>query len=396
MTELALVGPDNDVPAPRTCPVPHGPAAWRGPAPVDPDAAIDFLTQFHTETTPAETLPGRIAQVRREIDDTGTYDAHPRRAHLRRARGLAQREPLHRPALLAQPGGAATAAGPDRGRDLPAECVDHLQPRGARNGGAIRPVITIFAPASPASRAPGSGTSSSSGTPATGRRTAAVLGDPRYVEFTDRACTGLGWRGKGEAVRRAAAGRSRRRHDGVRLFDLPERAVLEVPLRHPEYPGSPSSACAGTRCPAISNMRLSIGGVNYPLAPFNGWYMGTEIGARNLADADRYDLLPVVAERLGLDTSRERTLWRDRALVELNRAVLHSFEQAGVTITDHHTESRRFLTHLRQRGAGRAARCRPTGAGSCRRCPAALTPVFHRYYDEPDPATRPAYLPPTA
>jgi len=23
-----------------------------------------------------------------------------------------------------------------------------------------------------------------------------------------------------------------------------------------------------------------------------------------------------------------------------------------------------------------------------------LTPVFHRYYDEPDPTTRPAYLPP--
>ena len=37
--------------------------------------------------------------------------------------------------------------------------------------------------------------------------------------------------------------------------------------------------------PAISNMPLSIGGVTYPAAPFNGWYLGTEIGARNLADA---------------------------------------------------------------------------------------------------------------
>jgi nitric oxide synthase oxygenase domain/subunit len=53
-------------------------------------------------------------------------------------------------------------------------------------------------------------------------------------------------------------------------------------------------------------MRLTIGGVQYPLAPFNGWYMGTEIGARNLADADRYDMLPTVAARLGLDTSRSR------------------------------------------------------------------------------------------
>ena len=70
--------------------------------------------------------------------------------------------------------------------------------------------------------------------------------------------------------------------------------------------------------PAISNMCLEIGGVCYPAAPFNGWYMGTEIGARNLADVDRYDLVPVVADRLGLDTAASRSLWRDQALVELN------------------------------------------------------------------------------
>ena len=39
-------------------------------------------------------------------------------------------------------------------------------------------------------------------------------------------------------------------------------------------------------------MCLEIGGICYPAAPFNGWYMGTEIGARNLADTDRYDQLP--------------------------------------------------------------------------------------------------------
>ena len=98
--------------------------------------------------------------------------------------------------------------------------------------------------------------------------------------------------------------------------------------------------------PALSNMCLEIGGICYPAAPFNGWYMGTEIGARNLADTDRYDLLPAVAEGLGLDTGTDRTLWKDRALVELNRSVLHSFDRAGVTVTDHHTESRRFVTHL--------------------------------------------------
>jgi nitric-oxide synthase len=130
-------------------------------------------------------------------------------------------------------------------------------------------------------------------------------------------------------------------------------------------------------------MRLTIGGVHYPLTPFNGWYMGTEIGARNLADVERYNMLPVVAARMGLDTSSEATLWRDRALVELNRAVLWSFARAGVRITDHHTEARRFLAHVEQeRRAGR-----PTPADWTWIVPpmsGGATPVFHRYYYEAD------------
>ena len=82
---------------------------------------------------------------------------------------------------------------------------------------------------------------------------------------------------------------------------------------------------------------------------------------------------------MGLDTSRESTLWRDRALVELNRAVLYSFEQAGVKITDHHTESQRFLAHLRnEEKAGRPVpgRLELDRPADVRRA----TPVFHRYY----------------
>jgi nitric-oxide synthase len=117
--------------------------------------------------------------------------------------------------------------------------------------------------------------------------------------------------------------------------------------------------------------------------------MGTESGARNLADVERYDLLPAVAGRLGLDTADERALWRDRVLVELNLAVLHSFDTAGVTIADHHTESRRFLTHLaREERAGRSTPADwswivPPISG-------AATPVFHRYYHNAD--LRPNYV----
>jgi len=39
-------------------------------------------------------------------------------------------------------------------------------------------------------------------------------------------------------------------------------------------------------------MTFDIGGVIFPAAPFNGWYMGTEI-ARNLGDTARYNILQV-------------------------------------------------------------------------------------------------------
>jgi len=45
--------------------------------------------------------------------------------------------------------------------------------------------------------------------------------------------------------------------------------------------------------PAVSNMMLEVGGLQFTAAPFNGWYMSTEIGARNLSDVYRYNLLKV-------------------------------------------------------------------------------------------------------
>jgi len=128
-------------------------------------------------------------------------------------------------------------------------------------------------------------------------------------------------------------------------------------------------------------MPLEIGGLLYTAAPFNGWYLGTEIGARNLADTNRYDLLPEIARRMGLDTSSDRTMWKDRALVELNVAVLHSFDRAGVTLADHHTESERFLTHLaREEAAGRT--CPADWSWIVPPVSGGVTPVFHRYYDD--------------
>jgi nitric-oxide synthase len=268
-----------------------------------------------------------------------------------------------------------------RGARTPDEISDHLVThlRESTNNGRIRPTISIFAPAMP--HRPYARVWNEQLIRYAGYRAESgqVIGDPRYVAFTE-AVQRLGWIGKGTPfdilplVVEVPGERPR-------LYDLPDDAVLEVRLRHPQHDWFAELDLRWHAVPAISNMRLEIGGIHYPFAPFNGWYMGTEIGSRNLADGDRYDLVPEMARRLGLDTSTETTLWRDRALVELNVAVLHSFALADVKIADHHTESRRFLTHLeKEERAGRTVPADwswivpPLSGGA--------TPVYHRYYDD--------------
>ncbi|CAM9204804.1 unnamed protein product [Bubo scandiacus] len=124
-------------------------------------------------------------------------------------------------------------------------------------------------------------------------------------------------------------------------------------------------------------MLLEIGGLEFPAAPFNGWYMSSEIGTRNLCDSQRYNLLPEVALRMGLDTRTTSSLWKDKAAVEVNIAVLHSYQVAKVTIVDHHAATESFVKHmeneLRTRGGCPAdwVWIVPPISGS-------LTPVFHQ------------------
>jgi nitric-oxide synthase len=171
-----------------------------------------------------------------------------------------------------------------------------------------------------------------------------ILGDPAEADFTD-LCLKLGW----------IPPKKRTPFDllpivislpgkNPRLFPPPKKETLEVSIRHPDSSCLDSLHLRWVALPVVSNMRLEIGGISFPAAPFSGWYMETEIGARNFADENRYNLLPEVARRLRLDTSRPATLWKDRALVELNRAVLHSFNKAKVRIIDHHSAT---ASHLR-------------------------------------------------
>jgi nitric-oxide synthase len=206
-----------------------------------------------------------------------------------------------------------------------------------------------------------------------------VIGDPQNVALTGHLRR-LGWAGgpgtRFDVLPLAIEGEGR-----VALFDLPADAVQEVVITHPTCPEIGALGLRWHALPVISNMTLEVAGQSFPCAPFNGWYLQTEIAARNLADRDRYDALPAVAAALGLETGSRRSLWQDRALLELNVAVLHSFDQAGVRIADHHGATAQFVHFEEQeRRAGREVR----GRWSWLIPPMspATTPVWHRAYDD--------------
>lgn len=170
--------------------------------------------------------------------------------------------------------------------------------------------------------------------------TQGIVGDPDSVKFTE-VCMKMGWKpkfGKFDILPLVI----QLNEGNPVFFEIPDKLLLEVSLSHPHYKWFEKLKLKWYAVPFISNMSLEIGGITYTAAPFNGWYMGTEIGARNLADEMRYNLLPEIATMLELDVKSNSSLWKDRALLELNIAVLHSFKEAGVSIVDHHTAAQQF------------------------------------------------------
>jgi nitric-oxide synthase len=342
-------------------------------------SAERFITLFHSETR-AGAPDRRLWQVRREVERTGTYRhtaaelAFGARVAWRNSSRCGGR-PSWRSLRVRDRRDIMTAPA------IADEAIRHLGE--AANGGRIRPVITVFAPDAPGRPGPrilGSQLIRYAGYQ---NDNGEVTGDPANAELT-RLALELGWPGQEPRGRFDVLPLVVQEAGGsVTLHELPASAVLEVPLEHPEFGWFAGLGLRWYAVPAISDMYLEIGGIRYPAVPFNGWYMCTEIGSRDLGDADRYAQLPVIAAHMGLSLTSDQNLWKDRALTELNVAVLHSFAASGVTITDHHTESVRFLQHLeREQRQGRA--CPADWTWIVPPAASSATPVFHRYYRDFD------------
>ncbi|MGB2570046.1 nitric oxide synthase oxygenase [Micromonospora citrea] len=340
--------------------------------------AVEFLELYHRE----RRLPGlaeRLAQVRDEIAVTGSY-RHTRdelgygakvawRQSVRcvgriRWAGLKVRDRRH----------VTTVAG------IAQELAAHLA--AGDNGGRIQSVVTVFAPDRPGV-GPRARIWNDQLIRYCGHRgdDGSVLGDPAQVAMTE-AARRLGWRAP------PVPGRFdllpwviETAQEEPTVLDVPRELVREVALSHPDHPWFADLMLRWHALPVISNMRLRVGGVDYSCAPFNGHYLGDEIGTRNMGDRERYDQLRVVAEALGLDTSREDNLWREHAVLVINQAVLHSFRLAGVRVSDPHTESELFMKFCAQEErAGRPVHGDWSWLNGSVGW-AALHAVHHRYYD---------------
>ncbi|XP_044141709.1 nitric oxide synthase, inducible-like [Bufo gargarizans] len=171
-----------------------------------------------------------------------------------------------------------------------------------------------------------------------------IIGDPASIEFTE-LCMQLGWKPKYERFEILPLILQANGED-PELFEIPRDLIPEVIMEHPKFEWFKDLNLRWYTLPAVSNIMLEVGGIEFTACPFNGWYMGTEIGVRDFCDVQRYNVLEEVGRRMGLETHKLASLWKDYAVVELNLAVLYSFQKNNVTIMDHHSAAESFMKHM--------------------------------------------------
>ncbi|XP_033628503.1 nitric oxide synthase, brain-like [Asterias rubens] len=203
-----------------------------------------------------------------------------------------------------------------------------------------------------------------------------IIGDPAGVEFTE-VCMKMGWQPAKQGSWDVLPLVLQANGEDPELFNIPPGLVLEVEMSHPKYDWFAELGIKWYALPAVSSMMLDLGGLEFIACPFNGWYMVTEIGARDICDPNRLNYLEEIGRKMGLDTNSNASLWKDRALVEANVAVIYSYQKKNVTITDHHSAAESFLKHMENEQRLRGG-CPADWVWVVPPISGSITPVYHQ------------------
>ncbi|XP_012871743.1 PREDICTED: nitric oxide synthase, inducible [Dipodomys ordii] len=352
----------------------------RGPknTPTSPDEllpqAIEFVNQYYESFKEAkiEEHLARVEAVAKEIETTGTYQLTG--DELIFATKLAWR---NAPRCIGRIQWSNLQVFDARSCTTAQEMFEHIcrHIRYATNNGNIRSAITVFPQRSDGKHDFRVWNSQLIQYAGYHLPDGSIRGDPANLEFT-QLCIELGWKpcyGRFDVLPLVLQADGR----DPEFFEIPPDLVLEVPVEHPKYEWFQELELKWYALPAVANMLLDAGGLEFPGCPFNGWYMSTEIAVRDLCDSQRYNVLEEVGRRMGLETHILASLWKDQVVTEMNVAVLHSFQKHKVTIMDHYSAAESFMKHLqneyRLRGGCPAdwIWLVPPTSGS-------ITPVFHQ------------------
>ncbi|NWQ82251.1 NOS2 protein, partial [Columbina picui] len=361
----ALVTPKGLVKGSRDGPVP---AAELLPQ------AIDFVKQYYSsfKEPKIEEHLARLETVTKEIETTGTYQLT--KAELVFAAKQAWR---NAPRCIGRIQWSNLQVFDARDCKTAKEMFEHLcrHIQYATNNGNIRSAITVFPQRTDGKHDFRVWNSQLVRYAGYQLPDGAVVGDPASVEFT-QLCIELGWKpkyGRFDVVPLVLQANGQ----DPEIFEIPPEIVLEVPMEHPKYEWFKELDLKWYALPAVANMLLEVGGLEFTACPFNGWYMGTEIGVRDFCDVQRYNILKEVGRRMGLETNKLSSLWKDRAVVEINVAVLHSFQKQNVTIMDHHSAAESFMKYMQNEYRVRGG-CPADWVWIVPPMSGSITPVFHQ------------------
>ncbi|NXU10346.1 NOS2 protein, partial [Pardalotus punctatus] len=347
-----------------------------GPVPLEDllPQAIDFLKQYYSsfkEPKIKEQL-GRLEAVTKEIERTGSY--HLTKDELTFAAKQAWR---NAPRCIGRIQWSNLQVFDARDCKTAKEMFEHIchHIQYATNNGNLRSAITVFPQRTDGQHDFRVWNSQLIRYAGYQMPDGSTLGDPVTVEFT-QLCIDLGWKpkyGRFDVLPLVLQANGQ----DPEIFELPPEIVLQVPMEHPKYEWFRELELRWYALPAVANMLLEVGGLEFTACPFNGWYMGTEIGVRDFCDVQRYNILKEVGRRMGLETNKLSSLWKDRAVVEINVAVLHSFQKQNVTIMDHHSASESFLKYMQSEYRARGG-CPADWVWIVPPMSGSVTPVFHQ------------------